>query len=203
MDKTLRQWAGLGKPTSINPSKTALILIDIQMDYFRPQKLPIPEGLRVVANAARLRDWAAHCGMAVVHIQQVSRDPAGLLFATGSEGIAIHPGIVPREGETIITKTLPGSFDGTNLHQFLNARGISTLVLAGMMTHMCVETTARTAVPLGYAVIVAADACATRDLPEHDGSGAIPHEEVHRNALAAIADRFGDVMKTDEIVRLA
>lgn len=201
MVKTLRQWAGLTPPASIDPRKTALILIDLQMDYFTPDKLLIPDGERVVDRAAQLREWAAGLGMPVVHIQQLS-NPASPIFADGSDGIAIHPRLAPREGETVIPKTLPSSFDRTDLHDFLQARGVTTLILAGLMAHMCVETTARGAVPLGYAVIVAADACASRDLPAYDGHGIVPHQEVHRNALTALADRFADVLSTEAILRL-
>ncbi len=201
--KTLRQWAGLVPPTSIDPAKTALILIDLQMDYFTPGKLPIPDGERVVERAQRLRDWAAEKGVAVVHIQQISPNPSGPLFAAGTGGIAIHPRLTPRAGETVLPKTLPSSFDRTELDAFLRARGIKTVILAGLMTHMCVETTARHAVPLGYSVIVASDACASRDLPSYDSGEIISHREVHRNALTAVADRFADVMPADAIVRLA
>ena len=67
MTKILRQWAGLTPPTSITPRKTALILIDLQMDYFTPGKLFIPDGERVIGRAVQLRDWATGLGMAVVH----------------------------------------------------------------------------------------------------------------------------------------
>lgn len=202
MTQTLRRRAGLQPPASIDPATTAVVFIDIQMDYYTPEKLLIPDGARVVAQAARLREWAAARGMTVVHIQQVSA-PTSAIFACGSDGAAIYPALAPRAGETVIEKTLPGSFDRTELHTFLQEREITTLVLAGMMTHMCVETTARTALPLGYAVIVAADACASRDLPTFDGHGIIGHVEVHRNALAAMADRFAEVMTTEAIVGLA
>lgn len=202
MAKTLRQWAGLKPPTSIDPKKTALILIDLQMDYFTPGKLLIPDGERVLDRAVQLREWANRLGVAVVHIQQLS-SAASPIFATGSDGAAIHPRLTPQTGETVITKTLPSSFDNTTLHAFLQERGITTLVLAGLMAHMCVETTARTAVPLGYGVIVAADACASRDLPMYDGQGIVSHEEVHRNALTAMADRFADVLSTDTITQLS
>lgn len=203
MVKTLRQVAGLGRPTGIDPAKAALVLIDIQMDYFTPAKLPIPAGERVVAQAAQLREWAAKSGLAVVHIQQVSPNPASPVFATGTPGIEIHPRLAPRATEQVIQKKLPSSFDGTELHATLQSRGVGTLILAGLMTHMCVEATARGALPLGYKVIVAGDACASRDLPTWDGQGTIGHEEVHRNALAAMADRFADVMTTAEIMGLA
>lgn len=201
MPQTLRQFAGLTPPSSLDPTKTALILIDLQMDYFTPGKLPIPDGNRVVDRAVQLRDWATELGIAVVHIQQLS-NAASPIFAIGSAGVAIHPRLAPRVGETVITKTFPSSFDNTELHSFLQARGITTLIMAGFMAHMCVETTARTAVPLGYAVIVAADACASRDLPAYDANGVVPHQEVHRNALTAIADRFADILSTEAIMRL-
>ncbi|HEY3298837.1 MAG TPA: cysteine hydrolase family protein [Armatimonadota bacterium] len=199
--KSLRQLAGLKRPTSLDPGKTALILIDIQMDYFTPDKLYIPDGDRVAANASRLREWAGSRGIAVVHIQQVS-SPASPIFASGTPGIDLHPSLTPRDGEAVFSKTLPSSFDRTGLHEFLQSRGITTLVLAGLMTHMCVETTARGALPLGYAVIVASDACASRDLPAYDAQGVISHQEVHRNALTAMADRFADILTTDSITRL-
>ncbi len=200
MPQTLRQIAGLKPPTVIDPQKTALVLIDMQMDYFTPGKLLIPDGERVLARASALRAWAHARGVTIVHIQQLS-SPASPIFATGSDGAAIHPRLAPREGETVIPKTLPSSFDRTELHDFLQARGITTLIIAGLMTHMCVETTARGALPLGYAVIVSADACASRDLPA-PGGGVIPHAEVHRNALAALGDRFADVLTVEEIVGL-
>jgi nicotinamidase-related amidase len=199
--KSLRQIAGLRQPGTVDPATTALILIDIQMDYFRPEKLLIPDGARVVERAAALRDWAGERGIAVVHIQQVS-GAASPIFAAGTDGIAIHPDLAPRDGETVIVKTLPSSFDRTDLHALLQECGVKTLILAGLMTHMCVETTCRGALPLGYAVIVAADATASRDLPAFDGS-VIPHAEVHRNALAAMGDRFADVLSTEAILGLA
>lgn len=201
MVKTLRQLAGLMPPSSLVPQKTALILIDLQMDYFTPGKLLIPAGERVIDRVVQLREWAAAQGIAVVHIQQLS-NPASALFAAGSAGVAIHPRLTPHDDETVITKPLPSSFDKTDLHAFLQARGITTLILAGLMTHMCVETTARSAAPLGYAVIVAADACASRDLPAYDGQEIVSHEEVHRNALTALADRFADVLSTDMLLQL-
>lgn len=209
MPETLRQIAGLTPPTTINPATTALILIDIQMDYFTADKLPIPDGPRVVENACRLRDHARKNDIFIVHVQQVSPNPAAPIFATGSPGVEIHPALAPAavataacSHEVVITKTQPSSFDRTTLDETLKARGIKTLILAGLMTHMCVETTARCALPLGYAVIVAADACASRDLCDPVGTTPIDHHEVHRNALAAMADRFADILTTDAITKL-
>lgn len=200
--KTLRQLAGILPPTFVNPDETALILIDIQNDYFSPDKLLIPDGKIALKNACRLRDWAAKRSVKIVHIQQVNFNPNSSMFAAKTDGVEIHADIAPRENETVIQKTMPSSFDKTELHEFLRSHGIKQLILAGMMTHMCVETTARCAVPLGYNVIVASDACASRDLPSYDGKTIVSHKAVHENALTAIADRFADIIETDKIINL-
>jgi len=199
---TLRQIAGLAPIGSVTPSKTALILIDIQVDYFTEGKLPIPDGQRVLQNASKLLDWADKNHIAVVHIQQLSKNPAAPIFAINSPGAEIHPSVAPRAGHTVITKGLPSSFCGTELGAWLKERGIDTLVIAGLMTHMCVDSTTREALHLGYRVVLASDACASRDLPAHDGDGVISHEVVHLVALSALADRFADVMTSDEVISL-
>lgn len=198
---TLRQIAGLCPPESIEPGHTALILIDIQNDYFNPQGLLIPEGARVLANAARLMDAADASGMVVIHIQQVSPNPISPIFAEGSEGVAIHASLAPRPAHQRIQKQLPSSFAGTTLEACLRAQGIETLILAGMMTHMCVDSTARDALHRGYRVLIASDACASRDLPD-DRGGVVDAETVHRATLAALADRFADVMTTEALCGL-
>ncbi len=198
--RTLRQWAGLTPPASLPTTGTAVVFIDLQMDYFTPGKLLIPDGDAVIANAVRLRDWAVANGWPVAHVQQMA--PAtSPLFAAGCAGGEFHPAMAPRPGERLVPKTLPSSFQRTELHEWLQAHGVTTLVLAGLMTHMCVETTARDALPLGYAVIVVADACATRDLPSPSG-GVLTHELVHQVALAELADRFADVLTTAAVLAL-
>jgi nicotinamidase-related amidase len=199
---TLRQIAGLGRAQSVTPSKTALILVDIQVDYFMEGKLPIPDGARVLQNASKLVDWADKNGIAVVHIQQLSKNPTAPIFALGSPGAEIHPSVAPRPGHTVVTKGLPSSFCGTELGERLKERSIDTLIIAGLMTHMCVDSTTREALHFGYRVVLASDACASRDLPTHDGDGVISHEVVHLVALSALADRFADVMTSDEVISL-
>lgn len=199
--KSLRQIAGLTPVTMIDPASTALILIDIQNDYFDPHALPIPDGTRVVAKAASLLDRADALGLCVIHIQQVSPNPRSPIFALASNGVQIHPGVSPRPGHLLIQKHLPSSFTDTNLAATLAQRGIETLILCGLMTHMCVDSTARDALHRGYKLIIAADACASRDLPTTDGT-VIDAATVHRASLAALADRFADVMSTDAVCAL-
>ena len=199
--KTLRQWAGLVRPTALAQARTALVIIDIQQDYFR-DKLVIPDGKIAVENAARLLAWARRGGLAVVHIQQQAMKPGGPLFAPDSSGIEFLPAVTPAAGELIVVKHFPSSFTQTDLQNKLRERNIDTLILCGLMTHMCVDTTARGALEYGYRVIIAHDACATRDLPGLDGNTVIPHSTIHTATLAALADRFADLMAVNEITEL-
>ncbi|MGH8798409.1 MAG: cysteine hydrolase family protein [Caldimonas sp.] len=199
--KTLRQMAGLKAPESLAAAKTALVLIDFQGDYFDPAKLPIPDGPAAVGNAAQLVASFDTAGAKVVHVQHLAGHPSAPLFAPGSTGARIVDEVQPRAAHEVVTKALPSAFVGTELDAKLREAGIETLVVTGLMTHMCVDATARDAMSRGYKVIVAADACATRDLPGPDGA-TIGAREIHRATLAALADRFADVMQAGQIAPL-
>lgn len=199
--KTLRQWAGLTPPAGLDTDKTAMLLIDIQMDYFTPGKLEIPDGEAVLEKVAKLREWARTKGIRIIHIQQLSK-AGGPLFASDGEGVNFHPKVAPKEGEKVITKALPSSFINTELGEYLKSNSIDTLIIIGLMTHMCVETTARDAAQLGYKAIVVSDCTASRDLPNYDSSGVMPAREVHAAALTAIADRFADIMPSEKVMTL-
>lgn len=199
--KTLRQWAGLTPVSEINAKNTALVLIDIQMDYFTPGKLHIPDGEAAVSQAAAVREWARSKGITIIHIQQQS-NPAAPIFAAGTPGVEFHPKVAPVDGEIVIPKGLPSSFKGTTLQEELSARSIDMLIITGLMTHMCVDSTTREAIHLGYKTIVVSDACATRDLPIATGEGVLSHKELHRAALTALSDRFADVMPARAVMEL-
>ncbi len=199
--KSLRQWAGLAKPTTLTKAATALVIIDVQQDYFC-DKLILPNGEAAVKNAARLLAWARERKLTIIHIQQQALKPGSPLFAPDSSGIEFHPAVAPAAGELVVVKHFPSSFAQTNLRDKLRERNIDTLILCGLMTHMCVDTTARGALEYGYRAIVAHDACATRDLPAHDGKSIVPHSVIHTSTLAALADRFADVMAVEEITGL-
>jgi nicotinamidase-related amidase len=202
LPKTLWQWAGVTGLESLNPITTALILIDFQRDYFDPHKLQIPDGEAAVDRAAVLLEWSRRMGINVIYVKHVSHNPKAPLFAIGSEGVKLHWKLEPNAKETVVEKPLPNSFDGTDLNSILKTHRLETIILAGLMTHMCVESTVRGALPLGYRVIVAADACASRDLPSWDGTENLGHTKVHEHALAALADRFAYVMTSENIRNL-
>jgi nicotinamidase-related amidase len=103
------------------------------------------------------------------------------------------------EGEPIVYKHEPNSFLNTNLLELLKSWEIDRVIITGMMTHMCVDATARAASDLGFQVIVAEDACATLDLKY--GETVIPAEHVQKAFLAALKS-YGKVLKSEEILAL-
>jgi nicotinamidase-related amidase len=188
--KTLLQLAGA--PLDPSPlDQATLVLIDCQREYL-DGKLALPGVKPAIAEAARLLELARAKGVPVVHIVHHGR-PGGALFAPDGPMAAIVPELSPRAGEPVIAKSLPNAFAKTDLEATLQKTGRPQLILAGFMTHMCVSATAKAAVDLGRRVTVVANATATRDLPDPLG-GTMPAEQVHRAALAGLADRFAIVV---------
>lgn len=183
--KTLLQLAGadLSLPRL---GDACLVLIDLQNEY-RVGPLALPGAEAAIANAARLLARARESGAAVFHIAHKGKP--GSLFDRSAERGAIADRVAPLGKEPVIEKALPNAFAGTDLQERLKASGRRNLVLAGMMTHMCVSSTARAALDLGFRVTIDAESCATRDLPDGRG-GTIAAAAVHDVALAELADRF-------------
>src|SRR4030095_9112085 len=134
-----------------------------------------------------------------IHIQHISLEPDATFFIKGDSGSDIHDSVAHFEGEPIVYKHEVNSFLHTNLLGLLENWEIERVIIAGMMTHMCVDGTARAAADLGFQVIIAEDACATRDLKYGDTT--IPAEQVHKAFLSALT-WYGRVMKSDEIIAL-
>ncbi len=179
--------------------KTALLVIDIQKDYFPGGKFPLVEPLAAAKNAYTLLQCFREHGGHHVHIQHIALKPDASFFVRGTEGSDIHDATAHFEGEPIVYKNYPNSFRETNLLEMLKEWGVERVVITGMMTHMCVDATARAAADFGFKVVVAEDACATRDL-EHNGT-VIPAEQVHKAFLAALS-WYGQVMKSEEVIAL-
>jgi nicotinamidase-related amidase len=164
--------------------KTALILIDIQNDYFPGGRMELEGPLQAAEQARRLLGFFRQKKWPTVHIQHLSTRPGATFFLPDSEGAKIHETIAPLEGETVIVKNFPNSFRETSLLEHLKSVGAERLVICGSMTHMCVDATTRAAADFGYPVLLAADACATRSLAY--GETKIPAEHVHGAFLAAL-----------------
>ncbi len=185
MAKTLLQLAN----ADLTPAKVgeaAIVLIDIQNEYLEGP-IALPDAQPAVAAARRLLDLARRANAPIFHIAHRGR--AGSLFDREGKRGQIVDELAPLAGEAIVEKGLPNSFADTNLHALLSASGRKNLIMAGFMTHMCVSSTARVAVDLGYRVTIDASACATRDLPGLGGK-IVPARILHEVALTELADRF-------------
>lgn len=178
--------------------KTALILVDIQNDYFPGGKGELEGSLEASIQARKLLDHFRQKGLPRVFIQHIADRPGATTFLPGSDGANIHENIQPMPGETIIQKHYPNSFRDTGLLEHLKSLGIEQLVVCGMMTHMCVDSTVRAAFDYGFDCLLAQDACATRALSINDHT--IPAEYVHLSFLAALNGRYSKVMRVDEII---
>ncbi|MBB2993367.1 nicotinamidase-related amidase [Mycolicibacterium iranicum] len=190
---TLRALAGLPlAPVSLADS--ALVLIDCQNTYTRGV-MELDGVQQALDEAATLLDRARTAGIPVVHIQH--DDGPGSLYDIEGESGAIVDRVAPRNGEPVVVKNYPNAFVNTDLDDILKSSGASNLVLAGFMTHMCVNSTARGAFNLGYAPTVVAAATATRTLPGLDGD-AVPARALHNASLAAVADLFAVVVPGQE-----
>jgi nicotinamidase-related amidase len=197
---TLREAYGLRAPSRIDASRTALVLVDFQRELV-DGSLPLPGADEAVRRARTLLRWARDHRVTVVHVRQLAARPDGPLFRPGTAGVQPVAELVARGNELEISKSMAGAFSRTDLDARLRAYGVDTLVVAGFMTHLAVDSTARDAAVLGYRVVIAGDATATRPLPGPGGS-TIGADVVQATALAALADRFADVMTTDDLVAL-
>jgi len=178
---------------------TALLVIDIQNDYFPGGKNPLVNPHEAAKKAYQLLQCFREHGGHHIHIQHISLKPDAAFFVKGDSGSDIHDSVAHFEGEPIVYKHYPNSFRETGLLEILKEWGIGRVVITGMMTHMCVDATARAAADFGFQVMIAEDACATRDLVY--GETTIPAGLVHKSFLAALKS-YGKVMKTEEIIAL-
>lgn len=179
-------------------SKTALIIVDIQNDYFENGGLELVNPIEASKNAGKILEHFRNKNLPLVHVQHLSAEKESPVFALGSEGVKIHENVQPLEGEKLVQKYYPNSFRETDLLQYLKDQDVTDLVITGMMTHMCIDATTRAAFDLGFKCTVISDACATRDL-EIDGK-AVAADDVHHAFLAALAFAYGDVTTTEKFL---
>ncbi|GAA4808616.1 cysteine hydrolase family protein [Actinomycetospora chlora] len=185
---TLRELTGL--PASPAPlADSVLVMIDLQNTYTRG--VMALEGVEpAIDEAAALLDRARSAGIPIVHVQHDAGE--GTPYDVRDEIGAIVDRVAPREGEHRIVKNFPNSFVGTDLESHLRGKDATNLVLAGFMTHMCVNSTARGAFNAGFAPSVVAGATATRALPGPDGT--VSASALQSASLAALSDMFAVVV---------
>ena len=169
----------------------ALVIVDIQKDYFPGGAFPLVEPEAAASTAKSVLSACRSAGVPVIHVQHEWDAPDATFMRPGTDGIQIHPDVAPQEGETVVTKTEPNSFMGTPLEDELRKRGVQQLTVMGMMSSMCVDSTVRAGAELGFDVTVVHDACAAPDL--EFGDTLVPGAMVHAAYMAALGDGFAAV----------
>lgn len=182
-----------------NKMKTTLILIDIQNDYFPGGKNEMVKSREAGQKAKEVLTHFRQKKLPMIHIKHLSVRPGATFFIPGTAGAEIHEDVAPLETETVITKHYPNSFRETRLHQHLQEQKAEHLVIVGMMSHMCVDSTARAAKDLGYQVTVISDACASKDLSLQGSE--IPARQIHDSFMAGLKSFYADIKRSDELIQ--
>jgi nicotinamidase-related amidase len=172
--------------------RTALILVDIQNDYFPGGLHPLVGAEAAAAIAHKVLKQSREEHDTIIHIQHISLRPNATFFLPGTPGIEFHPLVVPQAGEIVVQKHHPNSFRETSLLDELRSRNISQLIFGGMMTHMCIDTTVRAACDLGFQCTVVGHATATKDLTH--GGVTVPAAHVQAAYLAGLNGLFAKVV---------
>jgi nicotinamidase-related amidase len=171
--------------------KEALLIIDVQNDYFPGGSNELFHPLEAEKRIEELIAESRACGRPIIYIQHFN-PPDDTFFLEGTFGAEISGRIRPRPEDKVIIKRYPNSFLETELDAYLKSLQVDTLIVCGMMTHMCVDTTVRAAMDYGYQVKLVADGCATMDL-ELNGE-TIPAEMVHKSFIAALDGVFATIV---------
>lgn len=177
-------------------AKTALVLVDIQNDYFEGGTWDLPHMDATARQAARVLNHARTNGLDVIHIQHQAASGAPFLVA-GTWGGEINPAVVPLDGEAVVTKNRPNSFHETDLDARLRALDVTTIRLVGAMSQMCIDATARAGRDLGYDVEVIADACAAK--PASFGGITLSANQVHAAFMAGLSGAYATIRTADDI----
>lgn len=186
---TLREIVGIGQqPASLSDS--ALIMIDCQNTYRKGvmQLTGVEEALK---EAQKLLHMARDLKIPIFHIRHDGGP--GSPYDVSAEIGAISDEVAPIAGESVITKNYPNAFVLTDLDTQLKATGVKNIVLAGFMTHMCINSTAHGGFNLGYLPTVVASATATRSLEAANGK-VISAEEVQDGAIASTRDLYAAIV---------
>ena len=179
--------------------KTALILIDIQNDYFEGGNMELVNPERAADHAKLILESFRHNGLPIIHIQHIATSPTATFFLPDTPGADIHDKVLPLPTEKTIVKHFPNSFRDTELLHHLKINKIESLVICGMMTHMCIDATTRAAKDYGFNCLLIGDACATRDLEINNET--VNAKDVQNSFLAALNSFYATVTTTEFYLR--
>lgn len=176
---------------------SALVLIDLQNDYFAGGAMELAAADEAVMRARSLLQAFRTRALPIFHVQHIATRPGATFFLPGTTGVRIHAAVEPAAEEAVITKHFPSGFRETTLLESLRAARATRLVVAGMMTHMCVDTTVRAAADLGFECILAQDGCATKAL--QFAGREVDAQQVQLAYLAALNGAFAKVRSAEAI----
>lgn len=176
----------------------ALILVDIQNDYFSGGAMALENMENAAKNCKQLLTFFREKQLPIVHIQHVATREGATFFIPNTHGCEINELVKPEDDEPIIVKHYPSSFRETELEALLNTKGIHELIICGAMTHMCIDTTTRAAFDLGFKCTVASDACATKHLEFN--AQKVSASDVNTAFMAALSSPFAEILTTKSIV---
>jgi nicotinamidase-related amidase len=178
--------------------KSALVVIDLQNDYFPGGAMELAGITQAGAQARTLLAAWRRSRRPIFHIQHVALGPEATFFRPDTPGVEINECVRPLPGEAHILKHYPNAFRDTRLLEALHNTGVQELIICGAMSHMCVDATTRAAFDFGFACTVIHDACATRDLVFH--ALTIPAAQVHGAFMAALGMRYAKVVSLEEFL---
>ena len=179
-------------------SVSALVVVDLQNDYFPGGKWELDGTEAAAKNSAALMASYRAKGLPVVHVRHEFPSEDAPFFAPNSEGVKVHPTVVEQEGEAVIVKCQINSFRDTDLKTVLTDLGVTDVLVCGAMSHMCIDAVVRAAHDFGYNCTVAHDACATLAL-EFNGV-TVPASQVHAAFMASLDFAYATVSSTEELL---
>jgi ureidoacrylate peracid hydrolase len=211
VDRVVERRGRINVIDRLDPRRTALIVIDMQNAFLAEgAAVEVPTAREIVPNVNRLAQAAREAGGTVAWVQMtvpdratwpvffdntVGADRVESIIAElrpGSRGHALWPELQTAEGDLIVAKNRFSAFlpSASELTGILTAKGIDTVVIAGTLTNVCCESSARDAVMLDFRTVIVSDANAARS------------DEEHMATLVTFVQSFGDVRATDEVVGL-
>lgn len=171
--------------------ETALIIIDVQNDYFDGGAMPLVGAYKASENARLVLERFRTEAKPIIHVRHIAENPGATFFVPDTDGSKIHDNVKPRTNEKTIIKHYPNSFRDTELFDYLKNKNIENLVICGMQTHMCIDATVRAAKDFGFTIILIGDACATKDM-EINGQH-VKASDVQNSFLAALNRIYASV----------
>ncbi len=175
----------------------ALLIIDVQNDYFEGGKSELCNPIGALKNIEKVLTIFRQCNRPVIHVQHVNTRKGATAFLPNTDGVLIHKNLTPLDSEYLVIKHTPNSFFETNLLDILKNNDINDIVICGMMSHMCIDTTTRACKDFNIKVTLLNDACATKGL-SFNGK-LIPAEIVHNTFMASLNGMFANVIDTELI----